>query len=112
MKTLAARCAAAILAATAFAFAASAFADVLFSGNVTSASGEKMGGSPLTRATSLDGRWAYTLYDGAGRTPFVHAPSPAAGTANRFPSGLNTVTPLTGAFFASGSISTPNFPAS
>ena len=35
--------------------------------------GEKMGGSPLTRATSPDGRWAYTLYDGAGKTPFVHA---------------------------------------
>ena len=24
-------------------------------------------------ATSPDGRWAYTLYDGAGRHPFVHA---------------------------------------
>jgi hypothetical protein len=35
--------------------------------------GEKMGGSPLTRATSPNGRWAYTLYDGAGETPFVHA---------------------------------------
>jgi hypothetical protein len=35
--------------------------------------GEKMGGSPLTRATSPDGRWAYTLYDGTGKTPFVHA---------------------------------------
>jgi hypothetical protein len=35
--------------------------------------GEKMGGSPLTRAASPDGRWAYTLYDGAGKTPFVHA---------------------------------------
>jgi DNA-binding beta-propeller fold protein YncE len=35
--------------------------------------GEKMGGSPLTRATSPNGRWAYTLYDGAGKTPFVHA---------------------------------------
>jgi hypothetical protein len=28
--------------------------------------------NPVTRATSLDGRWAYTLYDGAGH-PFVHA---------------------------------------
>ncbi|HEY8775597.1 MAG TPA: hypothetical protein VIM33_03835, partial [Gaiellaceae bacterium] len=28
---------------------------------------------PLTRTTSPDGRWAYTLYDGAGNTPFVHA---------------------------------------
>src|SRR6266545_3956026 len=35
--------------------------------------GEKMRGAPLTRATSADGRWAYTLYDGAGTTPFVHA---------------------------------------
>src|SRR5581483_12010655 len=35
--------------------------------------GEEMRGSPLTRATSPDGRWAYTLYDGAGGAPFVHA---------------------------------------
>jgi hypothetical protein len=35
--------------------------------------GEQMRGSPLSRATSADGRWAYTLYDGAGGTPFVHA---------------------------------------
>lgn len=35
--------------------------------------GEKMRGQPLTRAASSDGRWAYTLYDGAGKTPFVHA---------------------------------------
>jgi DNA-binding beta-propeller fold protein YncE len=34
---------------------------------------EAMRGSPLTRTTSPDGRWAYTLYDGAGKTPFVHA---------------------------------------
>jgi DNA-binding beta-propeller fold protein YncE len=33
----------------------------------------EMRGSPITRATSPDGRWAYTLYDGAGKTPFVHA---------------------------------------
>ena len=32
-----------------------------------------MRGSPITRATSSDGRWAYTLYDGAGGTPFLHA---------------------------------------
>ena len=32
-----------------------------------------MRGAPITRATSPDGRWAYTLYDGAGGTPFVHA---------------------------------------
>jgi hypothetical protein len=34
---------------------------------------EDMGGNPLSRATSPDGRWAYTLYDGAGSAPFVHA---------------------------------------
>jgi hypothetical protein len=35
--------------------------------------GEAMRGSPITRYTSPDGRWAYTLYDGAGMEPFVHA---------------------------------------
>jgi hypothetical protein len=34
---------------------------------------EQMGGFPVTRATSADGRWAYTLYDGAGKHPFIHA---------------------------------------
>jgi hypothetical protein len=34
---------------------------------------EDMGGNPLSRAASADGRWAYTLYDGAGSAPFVHA---------------------------------------
>jgi hypothetical protein len=34
---------------------------------------ERMGGYPLTRATSPDGRWAYTLYDGVGHEPFIHA---------------------------------------
>jgi hypothetical protein len=34
---------------------------------------EEMAGSPLTRVSSPDARWAYTLYDGNGRTPFVHA---------------------------------------
>jgi hypothetical protein len=34
---------------------------------------DAMRGSPITRATSSDGRWAYTLYDGAGGTPFIHA---------------------------------------
>jgi hypothetical protein len=33
---------------------------------------EAMNGHPLTRATSPDGRWAYTLYEGAEH-PFVHA---------------------------------------
>jgi hypothetical protein len=32
-----------------------------------------MRGSPITRLVSRDGRWAYTLYDGGGATPFVHA---------------------------------------
>jgi hypothetical protein len=32
-----------------------------------------MNGFPLTRVTSPDGRWHYTLYDGAGKAPFVHA---------------------------------------
>lgn len=35
--------------------------------------GEKMHGQPLTRVTSADGRWAYTLYDGGEKAPFVHA---------------------------------------
>ena len=34
---------------------------------------EQMRGYPITRVTSADGRFAYTLYDGAGKTPFVHA---------------------------------------
>jgi hypothetical protein len=34
---------------------------------------EAMRGFPLTRTTSADGRWAYTLYDGAGKHPFIHA---------------------------------------
>ena len=35
-------------------------------------SGEDMYGLPVTRATSPDGRWAYTLYDGREH-PFIHA---------------------------------------
>jgi hypothetical protein len=34
--------------------------------------GERMGGLPLTRAYSPDGRWAYTLYGGQSET-FIHA---------------------------------------
>jgi hypothetical protein len=34
--------------------------------------GEKMVGLPVTRATSADGRWNYTLYGGVSE-PFVHA---------------------------------------
>jgi hypothetical protein len=41
---------------------------------------EQMRGRPLTRATDGDGRWAYTLYAGAG-TPFVHALDTSARTA-------------------------------
>ena len=33
---------------------------------------EQMGGVPLTRAVSRDGRWAYTLY-GGGEETFIHA---------------------------------------
>src|SRR2546423_6081588 len=32
-----------------------------------------MAGWPVTRATSADGRWGYTLYGRPGGTPFVHA---------------------------------------
>jgi hypothetical protein len=35
--------------------------------------GDVMRGMPVTRASSPDGRFAYTLYDGAGEHPFVHA---------------------------------------
>ena len=34
---------------------------------------EPMRGSPISRVMSPDGRWAYTLYDGGGKTPFIHA---------------------------------------
>ena len=32
-----------------------------------------MRGLPITRVSSADGAWAYTLYDGLGAEPFVHA---------------------------------------
>jgi hypothetical protein len=32
-----------------------------------------MGGEPIARASSADGRWAYTLYARRGHEPFVHA---------------------------------------
>jgi hypothetical protein len=35
--------------------------------------GDVMRGMPVTRASSPDGRFAYTLYDGAGAHPFIHA---------------------------------------
>lgn len=34
---------------------------------------ERMAGLPISRAVSPDGRWAYTLYDGGGHEPFIHA---------------------------------------
>jgi len=34
---------------------------------------ESMRGLPLSRTTSPDGRWAYTLYDRQGKAPFIHA---------------------------------------
>jgi hypothetical protein len=43
-------------------------------------SSEDMYGSPVTRTTSPNGRWEYTLYDGA-EYPFVHALNVARGTA-------------------------------
>jgi hypothetical protein len=42
---------------------------------------EQMHGQPISRATSPDGRWAYTLYDGGGEAPFLHALDTAHGTA-------------------------------
>jgi hypothetical protein len=41
----------------------------------------EMRGYPLERATSPDGRWAYTLYDGGDGEPFVHALDTAEGQA-------------------------------
>lgn len=34
---------------------------------------DQMRGYPITRATSPDSRWAYTLYDGSDGMPFIHA---------------------------------------
>jgi hypothetical protein len=36
---------------------------------------------PITRASSADGRWAYTLYDGNGEEPFLHALDTVRGRA-------------------------------
>jgi hypothetical protein len=43
--------------------------------------GERMSGLPIARATSPDGRWAYTLYDGDGKEPFLHALDTVRGRA-------------------------------
>lgn len=42
-----------------------------------------MAGAPVTRETSPDGRWAYTIYDPLNRTrpPFIHALDTETGTA-------------------------------
>jgi hypothetical protein len=41
-----------------------------------------MAGWPVTRATSADGRWAYTLYARPGGMPFVHALNTVRGVAH------------------------------
>jgi hypothetical protein len=41
-----------------------------------------MAGTPLTRATSSDGRWVYTLYQSPGGYPFVHALDTVSGVAH------------------------------
>lgn len=43
---------------------------------------ERMAGFPITRQTTADGRWAYTLYDGGGKEPFVHALDTVNGEAH------------------------------
>jgi hypothetical protein len=45
---------------------------------------EPMRGLPVARASSPDGRWAYTLYDDSGgEHPFIHALDTEAATAKR-----------------------------
>jgi len=41
---------------------------------------DEMRGLPQTRATSNDERWEYTLYDGGGNHPFIHALDVVEGT--------------------------------
>jgi hypothetical protein len=43
--------------------------------------GEAMRGNPLSRVESRDGGMAYTLYDGGGAHPFIHALDTARATA-------------------------------
>jgi hypothetical protein len=43
---------------------------------------EEMRGYPVSRVTSADGRYAYTLYDGGGNTPFVHVLDTIGGKAH------------------------------
>jgi hypothetical protein len=42
---------------------------------------DEMRGYPITRAASPDRRWAYTLYDGGGEHPFIHALDTSEGRA-------------------------------
>jgi hypothetical protein len=42
---------------------------------------EEMRGTAVTRVVSPDGAWVLTLYDGAGKEPFVHALNTVEGTA-------------------------------
>ena len=41
-----------------------------------------MQGYPVSRATTVDGRWAYTLYRNDGGYPFIHALDTVRGTAH------------------------------
>jgi hypothetical protein len=41
-----------------------------------------MEGSAITRATSADGRWVYTLYQNPGGYPFIHALDTVSGVAH------------------------------
>jgi hypothetical protein len=43
---------------------------------------EEMRGYPVSRVMSADGRYAYTLYDGGGNTPFVHVLDTIGGDAH------------------------------
>lgn len=43
----------------------------------------RMEGLPVTRAVGPDGRWAYTLYDGDGKAPFLLALDTASGELRR-----------------------------
>jgi hypothetical protein len=61
---------------------------------------EAMRGTPVTRAASPDGRWAYTLYEAAGGTPFVHALDTSGGSARCVDLDLLTPDDVAGARLA------------
>lgn len=44
---------------------------------------ETMQGLPVTQVVDAEGRWAYTLFDGDGKTPFLLALDTVAGVAHR-----------------------------